>query len=381
MKSFDLENRIDLLVGAACYEATRPRTHRDEFPVPDLNGAIYHAAAGGRRVPLLKVLLTNICENNCHYCGIRASHSGHRLTLQPEELARAFIQMQSRGLVTGLFLSSGLCGNSVRTQDRLLDTVSIVREKYGFTGYVHLKILPGATGDQIEQAGMIADRVSVNLEAPSAQHLSTIAPDKDFRHLVDVLGRVRDLSEQKGPSYAPAGPTTQFVAGAAGESDRELLASAGILYRRYGLRRVYYSGFHPITGTPLEGVPAMSDRREHRLYQGDALLRTYGFSETELPFDEDGVLPAGMDPKMVWALAHPEAFPVEVNTANREALLHVPGIGPISADRLLRLRRQVHFRDLKQLGKLGVVTGRCAGFVLLDGKRPMYQLPLDLPAA
>lgn len=375
MRTGGVDGRLGLLAGAACYEASAAEPAKR--PAPDLSGCIYQAAAGSGKSPLLKVLLSSVCENDCAYCAIRASGKAHRASLLPDELARSFDEMQRRRLVSGLFLSSGLCGNPVRTMDRLIDTVEIVRRRYRFRGYVHLKILPGALDDQIERAGLIADRVSINLESPNRERLSRIAPDKDFDRLLSVLDKVRRLTAGS-ESYAPAGPTTQFVAGAASESDSELLRSANALYRGYGLRRVYYSGFRPIVGTPLEDVPAMPARREATLYQADALLRQYGFAAEELVFDEGGGLPEGQDPKLAWAIHHPEAFPVEVNTADRRTLLKVPGIGPTGAERLLRVRRRQRVRDLGQLAGLGVVTRRCAPFVLLDGRRPDMQLPLPL---
>ncbi len=372
------DSTLDFLVGAACDEATG--AGRQSAGLPDLTGAVFHAVAGSRRVPLLKVLLSNVCENDCAYCANRASASVRRCTVTPDQMARSFDAMRRGGLVQGLFLSSGLCGDSVRTMDRLLDTVDIVRSRYTFSGYVHLKILPGATIDQIERAGLVADRISVNLEAPSPGRLRTIAPDKRFDDLVGVLDWVSRL-RARIPGFAPAGPTTQFVAGAAGESDRELLECAAGLYRRYGLRRAYYSPFRPVAGSPLSEVLPMSGWHEHRLYQADALLREYGFAAEEMPFAEDGDLPEGLDPKLGWALRHPESFPVEVNTAGRRDLLRVPGIGPTGAGRLLQVRRRTRVKELGQLQRLGVRADRCAPFVLLDGRRPPVQMSLPLMQA
>jgi predicted DNA-binding helix-hairpin-helix protein len=237
--------------------------------------------------------------------------------------------------------------------------------------------MPGATDDQVERAGLIADRISVNLEAPNPFRLARIAPDKDFGTLVGLIGRMRSLSGRI-PGFSPAGPTTQFVAGAAGESDRELLTCAGTLYRSYGLRRAYYSGFRPVTGSPLEDAPPMPALRECRLYQADALLREYGFAAEEIPFDGEGHLDDATDPKLAWALRHPERFPVEVNTASRQMLLRVPGIGPTGARRLLEVRRHTKLRDLTQLSRLGIRAEQCAPFVLLAGRRPPVQMSLPL---
>ena len=390
MVSGGLDAKVEYLSAAACDEVSIAEPRRVLWP--DLSGSIYRAARRGGHTSLLKVLLSNACENDCAYCANRSSASVPRATLKPDELARTFDEMRQAGLVEGLFLSSGLCGNAARTMDRLLDTVEIVRGRYRFDGYVHLKVLPGASADQIERAGSIADRVSVNLEAPNRRRLSLIAPDKPFDALVSIVDQIKTLQQRSVGAglprpvvaglprpYAPAGQTTQFVAGAAGESDSELLGSAALLYGRYALRRVYYSGYRPVEGTPLEGVPAMPRRRQSRLYQADALLRGYGFEPGDLPFDEGGELPQDCDPKLAWAARHPEHFPVELNTAGRQALLRVPGIGPTGAERILRLRGRCRLKELRQLAKLGVAGGRCASFVLLDGRRPEQQLPLPLP--
>ncbi len=375
MRSLDTREKVELLVGAACVESTgfQPMTP----PARDMAGEVFLAKARPRNTPLLKVLLSNACQNDCAYCGTRASASVRRCTLSPDELARSFDLMRRSGLVEGLFLSSGLCGDAVRTQDRLLDTVEIVRSRYQFQGYVHLKVMPGATADQVERAGLIADRVSVNLEAPNPQRLAMIAPDKQFGALLDLMGRIGRLQSQR-IGYAPAGPTTQFVAGSAGESDRELLSCADLLYQRHGLRRAYYSPFRPVYGSPLEEVPPMSALREHRLYQADALLRQYGFVAEEMAFEDDGSLDGRADPKLAWALRHPERFPVEVNTADQRTLMRVPGIGPTGAKRLVAARRQVRLSELGQLARLGVRAEACAPFVLLAGRRPPMQARLPL---
>jgi len=375
VRSLDTHEKIELLVGAACTEAS---VHEPAGAhARDLTGAIYQAVAGGRRVPLLKVLLSNACHNDCAYCATRASASVRRCSLSPDELARSFDLMRRSGLVEGLFLSSGLCGDAVRTQDRLLDTVDILRTRYQFRGYVHLKVMPGAADDQVERAGLIADRVSVNLEAPNPERLHQIAPDKEYATLLRLVERIGRLKTGR-EGYAPAGPTTQFVAGAAGESDRELLVCAGELYQKHGLRRAYYSGFRPVIGSPLEDVPPMDAAREHRLYQADALLRVYGFAAEEMVFDEKGDLQSSGDPKLAWALRHPEWFPVEVNTADQGTLVRVPGIGPTGARRVLQARRRGHIRELGQLAALGVRTDACAPFVLLAGRRPPTQGRLPL---
>ncbi len=339
---------------------------------------IYPAALpDGRRAMILKVLLSNVCENNCFYCAVRAGRDMPRLSFQPEELARAFDQMWRRRLVEGLFLSSGLCGDAGRTMERMIATVELVRRKYHFPGYVHLKILPGVSFGHVERAVQLAQRVSINLETPSSQRLARIAPRKARGgDLVEPMRWVQRLVGNSGGRLLPSGQTTQFVVGAAGEPDREILHTTQRLYRELDLRRAYFSAFQPIAGTPLEDRAPTPPLREHRLYQSDYLVRQYGFTFDELIFDAEGNLPVEADPKTVWARAHPERFPIEINRASREELLRVPGIGPRSAERIVRLRRRGAFRELADLKKMGAVAARAAPFILLNGRRPAYQLGL-----
>lgn len=344
----------------------------------DLGRWIYPAVLpDGRRVAMLKVLLSNACQKDCYYCANRASRDFRRVSFAPEELARAFDQMHRKGLVKGLFLSSGVCGNAGRAMDRMIATVELVRKRYAFPGYVHLKILPGASLAHVERAVQLATRVSVNLEAPNAERLASIAPRKDFAaNLLQPMYWAKGLIEASGGRLVSAGQTTQFVVGAADESDREIVMTTARLYKEMGLARAYFSAFQPVADTPLEGHPPTLPLREHRLYQSDWLLRQYDFTFEDLIFDETGNLPLEADPKMMWAKAHPGRFPIEVNRASREELLRVPGLGPRSVARILRLRRQGTFRTLTSLKKIGAVASRAAPFILLDGKRPPYQMSL-----
>lgn len=330
----------------------------------------------GKRIELLKVLLTNACEKDCGYCANRAGRSVRRTRLRPEELARSFDAMVQKGLAKGLFLSSGIVGGGAETMERLLETVELVRLRYQFRGYVHLKLLPGARRDQVERAGELADRVSINLELPSYRWLHEVAPHKERDELLDPMRWASEFQARGGGRWAPAGQTTQFVVGAAEESDQELLRTVSHLYHRLGLRRAYYSAFQPVPGTPLDAKSPTPLWREHRLYQSDFLLRQYGFRWDELVFDECGHLPREADPKVAWARAHPECYPVEVNTAPRTVLLRVPGLGPRATDRLIKVRRDHRVRSLQELSALGAVARWAAPWVLLDGRRPEYQLSL-----
>ncbi len=351
----------------------------------------------GQRKATLKVLQTSACQNNCNYCAFRAGRDIRRAHLTPDDLARSFDLMYRAGLVESLFLSSGVMGTN-HTMDEMLATVELVRLKYGFHGYIHLKLLPGVQAAHIEQAIALADRVSANLEAPTPAALAALAPLKAMPDLVGPLRTAATILGRGDPPWSPdsmrpvgrtqrlaptwgngrLGLSTQFVVGPGGESDRELLATAQMLYRDLRLTRAYYSAFSPVPGTPLEKVTPTDPAREFRLYQADWLLRLYGFSAEELPFGPDGLLPHDLDPKATWARLHPERFPVEVNRAPVNDLLRVPGIGPASARAIAAARRQGNLCEIGDLRKLGARADRAAPYVTLAGKHPPYQPPLPL---
>ncbi|MGB9593130.1 MAG: radical SAM protein [Anaerolineae bacterium] len=363
------EARYDLCCGACGTEAGRRKD--------DIGRWIYPAVMpDGKKVALLKVLQTNVCENDCYYCATRRSSDVRRTAFTPDELARAFEELALRGRVQGLFLSSGVAGSATRSMDRMLATAELVRRKQGFRGYIHLKILPGSSRAHVEQAMLLADRVSVNLEAPAPERLSRIAPDKDFfGGLIQMMRWVHEIRQSR-EELSGVSQTTQLVVGAAQESDAEILHAAARLYREFGLSRVYYSAFQPQVGTPLAELPPTPPLREHRLYQCDFLLRQYGFALEDLPFDDGGFLSLSTDPKVAWAMRHPQHFPIEVNCAELSQLLRVPGIGPQAARRVIQARRQGRIRTLRDLKQLGADAERAAPYVLLDGKRPPYQLAL-----
>ncbi len=378
----DLFDKAKTLGEAAKYDlcgACGPTAQRVK---DDLGRWIYPAALpDGRTIKLFKVLLTNACENNCLYCFNRRDRDFQRLTFQAEELAHLFDQLYRADLAQGLFLSSGVQRSPERAMERMIATAEILRTRYLYRGYIHLKILPGASFAAVERATEVADRVSVNLEAPSQEFLARLTPNKRFDdQLLAPLRWVRKLLEDEHRRVRRGGQTTQFVVGAAGESDRDILRTTEMLYQEVGLARAYFSAFQPVEDTPLESHPPTPLMREHRLYQTDFLFRKYGFSLEELIFDQGGDLPLQADPKLMWALSHPEAFPIEVNKASREGLLRVPGIGPRSASRILKCRRLGKLRSLKDLTRLGAVAKRAAPFILLEGKRPGYQMSL-WPAA
>jgi predicted DNA-binding helix-hairpin-helix protein len=376
----DIQQKLAILGGEASDEVTDvPATQSIQQGITHATGFIYNATQeGGGKTRLFKVLQTNSCKFSCHYCYTSCAIRRKRTTFKPDELSTTFISFQKQKRVDGLFLSSGIVPDADTTMEKMLGTVERLRLKEGYTGYIHLKLIPGASYDLIERAVELADRVSLNLEGPNQERLSALAPDKEFAD--SMWGRMVWASQlirqarQEGRSAARS-LTTQFVVGAAGESDRELLGTVQRAHRELGLWRAYFSAFHPIERSPLADQPAEDPTRALRLYQSDFMLRDYGFRYDELPFDEQGLLPRDKTPKEAWAEQHLHE-PIEVNRAPRHLLLRVPGIGPKSAAKIIAARRGARLRDLSQLRALGVTTGWAAPYVLLDGRRSAVQLPL-----
>lgn len=332
----------------------------------------------GQRIKLLKTLLTSACERNCFYCPFRAGRDFRRATFKPDEMAQAFMSLYRAGAAEGIFLSSGVIQGGLTTEDKLIDTADILRHKYQFRGYLHLKIMPGAEKAQVERAMQLADRVSINLEAPNTKRLELLAPRKQF--MEELLQPLRWVDEIRRTQPAHLGwkgrwpsSVTQFVVGAVGENDLELLTTSNYLYRQLSLRRTYFSAFNPIADTPLENQPATLPIREARLYEASFLLRDYGFDLEELPFDPSGNLPHHIDPKAAWAVQNLSERPIELNRASRQELLRIPGIGPKNAAIILNARRQNKLQDLSDLTKLGIHARRAAPYILLDGHRPPLQ--------
>ncbi len=296
---------------------------------------IYPASSfDGRRTLLLKVLQSNECVNDCSYCVNRCGRGLRRASFEPGELAGLFRKYLGEGFVEGLFLSSGVCDPG-DCMDKILETVSLVR-RGGFGGYIHTKILPGASRDQVRCAAELSTRLSVNVEAPSSGRLSELSSQKDYRY--DILRRMRWIRGEVRRGRVPGGQTTQFIVGAGGESDYEILEMAGWLYGEMDLRRTYFSAFSPVSDTPLSGHPKTPGIREYRLYQADFLLREYGFRFRDLVFDEDGCMPYNLDPKLAYALENRGFFPVDVGEADVGELMLVPGIGPKTAQRIVAAR-------------------------------------------
>jgi predicted DNA-binding helix-hairpin-helix protein len=326
--------------------------------------------------PLLKAMMTTACERNCYYCPFRAGRNQtQRVTFAPDEMAQTFVNLEKARIVDGMFLSSGIIKGSVTTQDKIIDTAEILRRKFGYRGYIHLKIMPGAEYDQLRRAMQLADRVSVNLEGPTSQRLELLAPKKDYWN--ELLTRLKWISRLREQEGLRASVVTQFVVGAVGDTDVELLQTTDHLYNQLGLRRSYYSAFHPVAHTPFDGRPAASAAREHRLYQASFLIRDYGWEVEDLPFQANANLPLDVDPKRYWAEANLVDNPIEVNAATRTQLLRIPGIGPVAADAILAARRRGILHSLAGLRALGVRdVARAAPYILLNGKRPAQQMAL-----
>ena len=373
----EFEKKLEILGKSARYDlscACGAPTGRRRSP---LDKWVYPAVLpNGKTSPILKVLLTNVCEKDCKYCENRSHRDFRRVTFKPGELAANFMELFRKGTVMGLFLSSGVSGSAVRVMDRMIATSEILRRRHAFRGYLHLKILPGVQEAQVERAGRLATRLSINLEVPDRKFLSAIAPGKDPDEIGKPLRWIRKYAQTASGFWAPSGFTTQFMVGAAGESDRDLVKTADLLYGKMDTRRVYYSAFQPVPDTPLENTPACSLTREHRLYQTDFLLRKYGFSFDEIIFNDQGNIREDEDPKTTWAKAQKDLFPVEINSAPLELLLRVPGIGPVTAGRIVKIRREAGIRGTEVLAKAGAIVARAAPYLLLGGRRVPHQLDL-----
>ena len=354
-------SKFDL--ACACKYKHEPGRMRGDF-----GRWIYPAALpSGRKVFLLKTLQSNACVNDCRYCPFNQNRNHPRCTLKPDELAHIFMQLHNSKRVNGLFLSSGACGSADATMAQMSATVEILRRRHKFKGFVHLKVIPGASEAAIEQALRLATRVSVNIEAPSAERLRQLTSKKRFHE--DIISAMRTIYRLRQEKNTRCQQTTQFVVGAAGETDREIVTATERLYRKFRLERVYFSTYQDpdralevfpllFSDLPVEKKTEASEifMREHRLYQVDFLLRKYGFDRDDISFNEEGNLSLHQDPKTIWARNHPEFFPVKVNHADRRQLLRVPGIGPIGVRRILSARRQRKISSRQDLKYLGVRT-------------------------
>jgi len=344
-------------------------------------GICHSFSADGRCISLLKVLLTNYCINDCKYCLCRTSNDIERAAFTPEELADLTIQFYKRNYIEGLFLSSGIVQNADHTMEQLCQVVSLLRIKYNFNGYIHVKVIPGASPELVTKLGLLVDRMSVNIELPSQKSLQLLAPQKDKEKIMGPMRFIRDkISEnknelaifRKAQSFAPAGQSTQMIIGATPDTDFQILKMSEKLYENLKLKRVFYSAYVPVGSSPL--LPVIDKPpllREHRLYQADWLLRFYNFKASELLDENNQNFNTLLDPKCNWAVHNLNIFPLDVNKAEYNLLLRVPGIGPTSARKIITARRMatLDFADLK---KLGIVLKRAVYFILCKGK---YMFP------
>ena len=340
-------------------------------------GCCHSFSADGRCITLLKVLMTNSCVYDCKYCVNRRSNDTRRAAFAPRELAELTIQFYRRNYIEGLFLSSGVLRSPDYTTEQMISCLRILREEYRFNGYIHAKAIPGAAPELVNALGLLADRLSINIELPSEQGLRTLAPDKSrsaiFRPMAQIRDTVREnkrelVKYRHAPAFSPAGQSTQLIVGATGDTDRHILHLTESLYQTYRLKRVFYSAYVPVVENTL--LPSLDTKppllREHRLYQADWLLRFYGFQARELLDDTRPNFNPYLDPKCDWAVRHLEHFPMEIMTCDYEQLLRVPGIGQVSAQRILAARRVGTIR-WEDLSRLGVVVKRAQYFITCAG--------------
>lgn len=382
----DLLEKLTILTDAAKYDASCTssgvsrgfQTGKIGNTSSSVAGCCHSFSADGRCISLLKVLMTNCCVYDCKYCVNRRSNDTRRTAFTPRELAELTIQFYRRNYIEGLFLSSGVLRDPDYTTQRMIEALRLLRQEYGFNGYIHAKAIPGASPELVRQLGFLADRLSVNIELPSQKGLAALAPDKTKASILSPMRLIREQGQQNkeelvkyrhAPAFAPAGQSTQLIVGATDDSDRHILHLTESLYSRYRLKRVFYSAYVPVVENPL--LPALHTKppllREHRLYQADWLLRFYGFRAEELLDASHPNFDPMLDPKCYWAITHPEQFPVEIMSADLDRLLRVPGIGSTGARRILSARRTglLRFEDLH---KMGIVLKRAQFFILCGGR-------------
>lgn len=382
----ELQQKLEILADAAKYDAACTSSGvkrgfqkgRVGNTTSTINGCCHSFSADGRCITLLKVLMTNYCIYDCKYCVNRRSNDLPRAAFTPRELAELTIGFFRRNYIEGLFLSSGVIRSADYTTERMIECLSLLRNEYRFNGYIHAKAIPGAAPELIHRLGLLADRLSVNVELPSEAGLHALCPDKSRDAIFQPMGLIRNTLQENRhdlaryrhtPKFAPAGQSTQMIIGATADTDRHILHLSQGLYRKYRLKRVFYSAYVPVVEHAL--LPAKDVKppllREHRLYQADWLLRFYHFTADELLDSAHPNFDPELDPKCCWALQHLEQFPVEVSTAGYETLLRVPGIGTVSARRIVAVRQSSRL-DFTVLKKLKVVLKRAQYFITCNGK-------------
>ena len=364
--------KMQVLSDSAQYDICDYVNH---YKKSDINlPGIYNATGpDGCKIPLFKTLMTNKCVNDCKYCINQSKRNFTRLELSPEELARAFLSYYNNDYVQGLFLSSGIAKDVDDTMEKMLDVINILRKQYGYADYIHFKVIPGANKDSIKRAMSLANRVSLNIESATSDGLSQISSNKDYNK--DILKRISwiDSISKKNNSIICSSSTTQMIVGANDETDVEILSRIKSLYNNYNLSRSYFSSFSPVEGTELEKREECNKNRTSKLYHADSLLNIYKFELDELVFEENNQLSINEDPKYLSALKR-DIFHLEINSASFYELIRVPGIGTISAKRIMAIRKKKPFKKMIDLRKLGVVIDRAEPFIKLDGN---YQIALD----
>jgi predicted DNA-binding helix-hairpin-helix protein len=358
------QEKLEILSGDAQYDlACACSTSKDEHRRRSTDGKWVYPVTlpnGGKSL-LFKTLLSNVCTNDCKYCPLREQVDVRRCSLRPDETAKIFLDYYNRRKVFGLFLSSGVSGSPDATMDRLNGVARLLRKKHGFRGYIHLKIIPGASDAAIEEAVSLAGAVSLNIETPGEKLLAKLSQKKEYiRDIIEPIKLISRLTG-RGSRYEKVKQTTQFIVGAAGEQDAKIVEYMSGLYERLNMQRVYFSAYQKGLGDESiageragPGESADILMREHRLYQVDFLLRKYGFAESDIVFEKNGNLSLATDPKEAWALGHPEFFPVNTNRASRFSLLRVPGLGPLTVRRILERRKQSRINSIDDVGKVGV---------------------------
>ena len=381
----DLKEKLEILSDSAKYDAACTSSGVDKAGSLDGIGSasacgICHSfSADGRCISLLKVLMTNFCMYDCKYCINRRSNDVPRAKFAPRELADLTINFYRRNYIEGLFLSSGIIQSPDYTCEQMIETLLILRNEYKFNGYIHTKVIPGADSELIQQLGVLADRVSVNIELPSQQSLQTLAPDKSKHSILmpmkQITSKIKENSTeivryQHAKPFAPAGQSTQMIIGATPDTDFQILRLTEGLYREFRLKRVFFSAYVPVGDENF--LPSVDTKppllREHRLYQADWLLRFYGFEAKEILDENNQNFNPYLDPKCNWAIHNMGLFPVDINSASYEMLLRVPGIGVNSARRIMTARRSGKL-DYNGLKKIGVVLKRAQYFILCSGKK------------
>ncbi len=383
----DVYEKLEILTDAAKYDVScassgsersgKEAAKRGASMGSAMKSGICHSFTGdGRCVSLLKILASNCCIYDCKYCVNRRSNDVPRTTFTAREIAELTMNFYRRNYIEGLFLSSGVVKNPDYTMELICEAVRLLREEYGFAGYIHAKTIPGADPLLIKKLGLMADRISVNIEMPSEQSLNTFAPDKSRDSILKPMGQITSGIKQNknelalyksAPKFAPAGQSTQMIVGAGPESDRQIVRLTQGLYNKYKLKRVYYSAYIPVGDHPALPNSKPPLAREHRLYQADWLMRFYGFDADEILTEENPNFNEYLDPKCMWAINHPELFPIEVNRADYWELLRVPGLGVRSAKRIVSARRYGAL-DFSNLKKMGVVLKRARYFLVCKGK-------------